>query len=481
MALNAFSSARQFAAAIRKGSISAVEALDLYLERVDRVNPSLNAIVIDDRVAARKAAKAADRAQAKGAALGPLHGVPITVKESFNLTGQQTTWGYPTMVGNVAAEDALAVQRLKAAGAVVFGKTNIPIALADFQSYNAVYGTTNNPWDVTRGAGGSSGGSAAAIAAGLSALEFGSDIGGSIRNPAAYNGVFGHKPTWCLVPKRGHALVPTPVAEGDLSVIGPIARTAGDLVTAMDVTQGPDVLVSAGQRYALPKPPASLKGLRVGVWLDHADAPIDDTVRERIESVAATLRKAGAKIVREARPAFDPVAAHDTYLLLLNAQMSARRPDYDALVAQRQSLAAGDDSLDARMLRAATASFKDWFEANHRREALRWAWHDFFRTVDVLLCPITATPPFPHDHSEPQMARTMSVNGAEVPYMGQLFWAGLATCAYLPATIAPAGLTPDGLPVGVQIVGPSMGDRTTLWLAGQIESLHGGFVPPPGL
>ena len=174
-------------------------------------------------------ARAADRALAKGEVWGPLHGLPMTVKESFDLVGQPTTWGHLPRKDHAAAADALVVDRLKAAGAVVFGKSNVPLNLADFQSYNAVYGTTNNPWDLTRGPGGSSGGSAAMMAAGLSALEYGSDIGGSIRNPAAYCGVYGHKSTWCIVPKRGHSLAPKPGAEADLSVIGPLARSAGDL------------------------------------------------------------------------------------------------------------------------------------------------------------------------------------------------------------------------------------------------------------
>jgi amidase len=475
-----FGDATTQAAALRRGTVSSVELLRAYLDRVDRFNPQLNAVVVDDRDAALKQARAADRALAKGQLLGPLHGLPMTVKESFDLTGQPTTWGNPERKDHRAHTDALAVQRLKAAGAVIFGKTNVPLNLADFQSYNAVYGTTNNPWDPARAPGGSSGGSAAAVAAGLSALEYGSDIGGSIRNPAAYCGVYGLKPTWCIVPKRGHSLVSTPGAEMDLSVVGPIARSAADLDLALKVTAGPDSLTARGVAYRLPAPPKALKGLRIAVWLDEAIAPVDDAVKARVEAAARALARAGAKLDFRARPAFDPAHAHRVYQVLLQANMAARRPDYDRLADQRNRLAADDGSDHAQMLRAATASYRDVFLAQQQREQLRWAWHDFFGRHDLALMPITATPAFAHDPSEPMPARRMRVNGSEVPYFAQLFWAGLATASFLPATIAPGGLSPEGLPVGVQIVGPEYGDRATIWLAGELARLIGGFVPPPG-
>ncbi len=483
MKLNSFpfGSATALAAALRGGKVSSVELLQAYLARVDRINPSLNALVVDDRAVALKRARAADRAQAKGESWGALHGLPMTVKESFDLQGQPTTWGNPWRKGHVAEQDALAVQRLKAAGAVVFGKSNVPLNLADFQSYNAVYGTTNNPWDLTRGPGGSSGGSAALVAAGLTGLEYGSDIGGSIRNPAAYCGVYGHKPTWCIVPKRGHSLALKPGAEADLSVVGPIARSAADLALALKLTAGPDALNSNGVVYRLPAAPKAVKGLRVAVWLDDALAPVDDSVKTRVEAAARALAKAGAKVDFKARPAFDAAHAHRIYSTLLNANLAARRADFDTLLEARAKLRADDPSEHAQNLRASTASYKDVFEANQQRETLRWAWHDFFGHHDMLLMPVTATAALRHDHSEPMPARTMQVNGANVPYFGQLFWAGLATASFLPATVAPVGLTPQGLPVGLQIVGPEMADLGTIWLAAQLARLIGGFVPPPGL
>ena len=481
IALSPFSSATTLVRALRQRKVSASELLEAYLGRVDRVNPLVNAVVVQDRRAARLQARKADEAAVRGEWLGPLHGLPMTVKEAFDLKGHPTTIGYPTMVGNIAQQDALAVQRLKAAGAVVFGKSNVPLNNGDIQSYNAVYGTTNNPWDISRGAGGSSGGGAAAMAAGLAGLEYGSDIGGSIRNPAAYCGVYGHKSTWGIVPKRGHQLARTPVAEADLGVLGPIARSADDLALALKVTLGPDLLTASGVRYALPAAPKSLKGLRIAVWLDDPLAPVDDTVKTPIAAAVEALRKAGAKVDFKARPAFDAQQAHQTYMVLLAAQAYSRRPDFAQLKAMADQLDPGDQSAMAMHLRLAVQSFKQHFDAQQQRETLRWAWHDFFRRYDVVVTPVTTTPAFPHDHSEPLTNRVLKVNGQPTDYFAQLFWAGLAVCPLLPATSAPVGFTPEGLPVGLQIIGPEMGDFKTIWVAGQLERLLGSYQGPQGL
>ncbi len=474
-----FGSARQLARAVRTGAVSSVELLRGYLERVDRLNPAINAIVVDDRERALKAAKAADRALAKGGPVGPLHGVPMTVKESFNIEGRPTTWGFPTFKDNVAGSDAVVVERLRSAGAVIFGKSNVPVALADFQSYNDVYGTTNNPWDHERGCGGSSGGAAAALAAGLTGLEYGSDIGGSIRNPAAYNGVYGHKTTFGIVPKRGHTLSDDLVSEGAISVVGPLARSADDLALALKITAGPDL--EDGYRLVLPSPPSSLTGLRVAVWLDQPDlAPVDDAVIAAIEDAAKALAAAGAKVDFAARPAIDPAEAQATYLQILLATLSARDPGFAAMVGRAEALDPDDQGPYAQNLRRSTARHADVAIAQNTRDLHRWAWRAFFADHDVLLAPITATPPFPHDHSEPMAARTMTINGAELPYFGQLFWAGLAVSAHLPATAVPVGQTSHGLPVGMQIIGDAYRDRTTIWAAGQLAKLIGGFTPPPG-
>jgi amidase len=474
-----YGSATSLVRALRQGKVSSLELLNAYLARIDRVNPAINAVVVQDRRAARAQARKADDEAARGAWRGPLHGLPMTVKEAFDLKGHPTTFGYPSMTNNIAKEDALVVQRLKAAGAIVFGKSNVPLNNGDFQTYNAVYGTTNNPWDLTRGPGGSSGGGAAAMAAGLAGLEYGSDLGGSIRNPAAYCGVYGHKTTWGIVPKRGHQLARTPAAEADLGAIGPIARSAHDLKLALQVTVGPDLLTAHGVHYKLPAAPKSLKELRIAVWLDDPMAPVDDEVKAPIAAAALALRQAGALVDFNARPKFDMRQAHHIFMVLLAAQAYTRRLDFPLIKTMSEQLSAADDSPMAMHLRLATQSFKQHFDEQQAREALRWAWHEFFQTYDVVLAPSTTTAAFPHDHSEPVTNRVLRVNGHASDYFAQLFWAGLAVCPLLPATSAPVGFTPTGLPVGLQIIGPEMGDFKTIWVASQIERLVGGFQVPP--
>ena len=298
-----FASATDLASLIRAKKISSLELLQHYFARIDTYNGPINAVIAQHRDEAIDTAKAADAALARGEVCGPLHGVPMTVKESYDVAGYNTTWGVVEMKDNLAREDALSIQRLKRAGAVIFGKTNVPLRLADFQSYNDIYGTTNNPWDKGRTPGGSSGGAAAALAAGLTGIETGSDIGGSIRNPAHFCGVFGHKPTWNLLPPRGHAMpgIKTP---SDISVIGPLARSARDLETAVLVMAGPDEIHSRGMSLKLPRLGKPVSALRVAVWSDDPVAPVSTAVRQRVESIGAALREAGAYVDDAARPDF---------------------------------------------------------------------------------------------------------------------------------------------------------------------------------
>jgi amidase len=476
-----FQSATALAQRIRDRQTSARDLLEHFLARVDRLNPAINAVVVQDRDGARAAADAADAAQARGDALGPLHGVPMTVKESYDLAGSTTTWGIPELRENLVHTDALAVQRLKAAGAVVFGKTNVPIRLADFQSYNAIYGTTQNPWRSGRTPGGSSGGSAAALAAGLTGLEIGSDIGGSIRNPAHFCGVFGHKPTWNLLPMRGHALggVRTPT---DISVIGPLARSAQDLELALRLLAVPDVIEARGLRVDLPALTGPTSALRVAVWRDDALCPVSAAVLARVDAVAQALAGQGAVVDDSARPAFAAAHSHGIYQALLHSAMSARLPDADFArrVADAAALDPADHGPGAQLLRAQTLRARDWQRLNEQRTQLRWAWHQFFEQFDVLIAPIMPTTAFAHDHT-PAEQRTLQVDGRTQPYFDQIFWAGLAGVAYLPATVIPGGLAPDGLPVGVQLIGPAYGDLRLVQLAQRLQALGFGFQPPPGL
>ena len=475
-----FQSATQIARQIADGSLGAREALEHFLDRVDRLNPSINAVILQDRPAARARADAADAARASGQALGPLHGVPMTVKESYDLAGHPSTWGIPELQGNIASADALAVQRLAAAGANVFGKTNVPIRLADFQSYNEVYGTTDNPWRQGRTPGGSSGGSAAALAAGLTGLEIGSDIGGSIRNPAHYCGVFGHKGSWDLMPMRGHALggVLTPT---DISVIGPMARSAQDLETALRLMAAPDVMQARGFKLDLPGLDSPTSALRIAVWHDDALCPVSAAVRDRVDAVAAALAGQGARVDDAARPGFSAEHSHHTYMALLHSAMSARVPDaeFAAMVAKADALAPADHSPAAMVLRAQTMRARDWQRLNEARTQIRWAWQRFFEQVDFVIAPIMSTTAFAHDHA-PFGQRSIDVDGSAQPYFNQIFWAGLAGVAYLPATVIPGGCGPDGLPIGVQIIGPAHGDLRTIQLAQRLETLGFAFTPPPG-
>jgi len=475
-----FESATQLAQRIRDRQTRARDLLEHFLARVDQLNPALNAVVVQDRTGARAAADAADAAQARGDALGPLHGVPMTVKESYDLAGTTTTWGIPDLRDNLVHTDAVAVQRLKAAGAVVFGKTNVPIRLADFQSYNAIYGTTHNPWKHGATPGGSSGGSAAALAAGLTGLEIGSDIGGSIRNPSHYCGVFGHKPTWNLLPMRGHALggVLTPT---DISVIGPLARSAHDLETVLQLLCVPDLIEARGVRIDLPALTEPTRALRVAVWRNDVLCPVSAAVQARVDAVAQALAGQGARIDDTARPAFEAAHSHAVFQGLLHAAMSARTPDaeYAQLVAQADALPAADQSPPAQLLRAQTMRARDWQRLNEARTHIRWAWHRFFEQYDVLLAPVMSTTAFAQDEG-PFGQRSIQVDGQALPYFSQIFWAGLAGVAQLPSTVVPGGLAPDGLPVGVQLIGPAYGDLRTVQLAQRLEALGFGFTPPTG-
>jgi amidase len=405
----------------------------------------------------------------------------MTIKESYDVAGMPTTWGLSALKDNIAPRNALAVDRLLAAGVVLFGKTNVPAWLADYQSYNDVYGTTNNPWDVSRSPGGSSGGSAAALAAGLTGLEAGSDIGSSIRNPAHYCGVFGHKPTFGIVPPRGQAL-PGRVAQGDISVIGPMARSAEDLALALSAMAGPDEIDGAGLRLALPAPRrTALREYKVAVMLDDPAAEVDREVQARLQALAEFLGKRKAKVSLTARPAIDTAEAHRTYIFLLRAATAGRQTaeEFARNAEITRGLAQDDQRYFAWTMRANTASHRDWLAANETRHKMRWRWAEFFREWDLLLCPVASSAAFPHDHVGERHERMITVNGKRVPCVDQLFWAGYGGMAYLPATVAPVGFTPGGLPVGVQIIGPQYGDRTSIEFARLLEREFQSFVPPP--
>ncbi len=478
----AFWSATRLMRALRTKKIGALELLDLYAERIARHDRALNSLCLLDFDAARKRARAFDRKSRRvGAKSAPLAGLPMTVKESFDLSGHPTTWGLAEYKNTRAATDAIAVERFARAGANVFGKSNVPTLLADWETDNPVYGRTVNPWDASRTPGGSSGGAAAALAAGLTGLEIGSDIGGSIRNPANYCGVYGHKPTWGICSMAGHAL-PDSAHPADISAIGPLARSAFDLELALSIMGGPDAIDGAGWKLALREPAKkTLRGLRVAVLATHPTAETDVTVQAAIGRLAQFLARKGAKLSERTLPAFDLGEAHRVFIQLLRGATSGRQtPEFIAqMLAAKQKLDPTDGSYYAQMVRANTQTHKDWLAASNRRHQMRVAWAEFFRDWDVLLCPNAATAAFPHSMPGERWERMITVNRKPQPATTQMWWAGIAGMCFLPGTAAPIGLSPGGLPIGVQIVGPQHGDLTTIRVAQLLEREYYAFVPPP--
>jgi amidase len=479
-----FKTAVEMSAALKARQVSAVELAQDAIGRVERHDGKINAVCVRDFERALEAARAADAALARGETK-PLLGLPLTVKESYNIAGLPTTWGFPPQKDFKPAADALSIARVKDAGGVILGKTNVPVGLGDWQSYNEIYGTTNNPFDLGRTPGGSSGGSSAALAAGYGPLSLGSDIGGSLRVPAFHCGVYAHKPTYNLVPMRGHTTPPLPAIpiDRDMAVVGPMARGAADLSLLLDVMAGPDPLdAGVGYKLALPQSRHSdLRSFRVLVVEGHPLLPPDKDVRAAIETLAGNLAKAGVKLSHESPLLPDFAESSRLYMRrLLSFLGTFFQPEVIAgAKAAAAQLPADDRSLAAERLRGMTQTHRDWVLDDGARARLRAQWHEFFKSFDAVICPIMPTPAYPHDHSLEQEKRRIKIDGKDYVYPDQLAWPGIATLPGLPATAIPLGLSREGLPVGVQIVGPWLEDRTPLKLAELIEREYGGFVPPP--
>ena len=467
---------------IRARKVGCLELLEIFLGRTRTYNPQLNAIIVLMEEAARDRARAADAALAAGEATGPLHGVPMTIKESFDVTGTPSTWGVYEFRDNIAESDATAVERMNASGVTLFGKSNVPYMLSDWQSFNDIYGTTNNPWDLSRSPGGSSGGAAAALAAGLTGIEVGSDIGASIRNPAHYCGLFGHKPTFGILPTTGQALPGTDVPP-DIAVIGPLARSAADLEVATVAMAGPERPDSAGWQLSLPASGRSrLADFRIGVMLEDANCAQDRELTDRLQDFVDRLAAAGANISAPVCPIADTRRAHLIYLMLLRAATGARLPA-DVIAEHRaRAIASDPDDFSYKTIvdRAVTMTHQEWQSWNGERARLCREWASFFEDYDLLLTPVAASAAFPHDQEGDRADRVIPVNGGDEPTVDQLFWAGFPGVVFLPATAAPVGLTRSGLPCGIQIIGPHLGDLDTIRFAGLLEQEFGGFVPPPG-
>jgi amidase len=468
----------ELAATIAAGQVTSLEVLDHLLARVERLDRTVNAVVTIDAERARAEARAADEAQRRGEPLGPLHGVPMTVKDSFSTAGMRTTSGAPELSDHIPDEDAWPVAALRRAGAVVFGKTNLPIYAGDMQSYNEVFGTTSNPWDAERTPGGSSGGSAAALACRFTPLEVGSDIGGSIRLPAHMSGVYGHKPTYGIVPAHGQ--IPGPpgsLTQADLAVAGPMARTSTDLRLALDLMAGPDRWNRPGWRLELPPARSeALAGLRVAAWLDDEACPLDPEVKAVLEAYCTALEAAGARIDTDARPAFTLAKAASRFYPLLQAALSG---GYGRDEIERFAAATGEGQV-AVTKRQTAMRHRDWLSHNEGRLQLRRRAEEFFDDHDVLLMPVMPCVAFRHDHGEPMAGRVVRTERGDRTYWELNTWMAPAGACLLPATVMPAGLARSGLPVGVQIVGSYLGDHTTLAFARAAEAVVGPCPCPSG-
>jgi amidase len=454
-----FQSATDAAKVVRHKEVSSRELTEMLLTRIEDANPALNAVVELRREAALQEAEAADEATAHGEEAGPLHGVPMTIKDSFNVVGLHTTWGNPAFKDFVADSDATVARRLKEAGAIIVGKTNVAFMLGDFgQTANELYGVTNNPWDTTRTPGGSSGGTAAALSAGMTFLEYGSDLVGSIRIPASFCGVYGLKPSVGIVPLSGFQPPGPPPPPSDMmymSAVGPLGRSPRDLRTALSVTGGPENQKAKAYSWALAPPRhARLEDFRVGVVLDHEQAPVSSEVTAPLSNAVDALARAGATVVEGWPDGVDPVQHYESFGFHVQSFFAFQQP--------------GEDF----------AKLLEFIDHERRRMAARAAWNRYFDDIDVFLCPINVTPAFPHD-SRPFEQRTITTPEGERPYNDQAFWVSQASLPGLPGVAAPIGRTPGGLPVGAQIVGPLYEDDTAITFAELFTDVIGGYEPPP--
>lgn len=471
-----FETAREMLADLAARNISARELLDAAVARNAALAKKLNCVVATDLDPAQARALAIDDARARGAAVGVLAGVPMTVKDGFDVHGMPAVAGNPVLANRaMECADADLVARVKREEAIVWGKTNVPFMLADFQSYNSVYGTTNNPYDIARTPGGSSGGAAAALASGITSLEIGSDIGGSLRHPANFCGVCALKPTWGVLSTRGH-IPPLPgvVSEFDLGVMGPMARNAGDLRMLWNVLRG-----SAGAA------PGDIAGARVVLWDIEPGFPLCREVRDHVRRAAQALERRGAVVERKGLP-FSGEELLGIYLDILLPIMAAGFPDRLRAIFEAQKeedrKAVGDGAgpfSGASYRLRSLAGDQEIIAAIHRRKALKDRFAEFFaRGADIILCPISPVPAFEHAQALPPLERTLEVDGASVPYMTMLTWIALATALHAPAMAVPVGRNAQGLPIGVQLVAPWNAEDRLFDFARVLEEELGGFAPP---
>jgi amidase len=460
--IGATSNAVELAAAIRAKEISSRELLDLYLDRIARLDRgNVNAVVTLDAERAQQGAAAADDALARGDALGPLHGLPITIKDAIETEGIRSTGGAVELADHVPTDDAPAVARLKAAGAIVFGKTNLPRWSGDSQAYNELFGTTNNPWSAAHVPGGSSGGSAAAVSAGFTAFELGTDISGSVRLPAHSCGVCSLKPSYGVVPNLGYLdHVGGGTTRTDINTFGPIARSVADLELLMGVLAGPAPADAPAWRLELPACERStLDGVRVATWLDDDSCPVDRAYLDRLRSTADTLADAGA-VVEDGHPDLPLQDLVNLHYLLLAAALSPSWPEDSA------------ERISGSHLR--------WLQNDERRATFRRTWAEWFERYDVLLVPVAAIPAYEHNQEGEVFDRHVIVDGQTRNLVEVTQWVMPFSVLGLPSAVVPIGRTEAGLPLGVQVVAPYLQDRRAMRVARLISVVIGGYEVPPG-
>lgn len=457
---------------LRQGRTTATELVEIYAERITTLNPNLNALSQLRLDAARAEALACDEARRQGQTLGPLAGIPCTIKEAFHVAGLRSTGGATHLQNNWVEEDAPAVARLKAAGAIILGKTNIPAMTADWQTYNEIFGTTVNPWNKARSSGGSSGGAAAAVASQMSVFDLASDLCGCMRIPAHFCGVFAHRPSYGLTSVRGHVPGdPAGNVEPDLSSSGPITRSAKDLRFLMQILCEPWVDLPASMPALAERKDTSL---RVLVWLGTSDHKIDTAMRQHIETTLNTLEASvNVEFVYGAPAEFDLEEVIDLAMTLTGRLLSTASSPLGRVVSALNAFGLKfRDSTDKRadfawaLAKGEIGTDKidqTRAEVNSRVDA-------FFDRFDLLITPVAPVPAIEHDFA-PTHQRVLTVDNQAVPYNEFMVWNALASVFALPATIIPLGIGVDGLPIGIQVIGKRFHDSTCIEFAERVEAV----------
>lgn len=484
-----FQSVSQLRQAMDDGRATSRQLVEYFRDRIERFNPTLNAVVATDFEAALKAADAADEALARGDISGPLHGIPMTIKDTFEVTGMTCTAGEPVFAKHVPDSNATAVDQLKAAGAIVMAKTNVPPLASDIQSYNKLFGTTHNPWNTDLTPGGSSGGAAAALAAGMTPVELGSDLAGSIRTPSSFCGIYGHKPTYGITSMRGHVPgKPGMLREPDLAVSGPMASRAEDLDLLLGLLAQPLPEMGEGWSLTLPAPDKqSLSEFKVLLWTEDTDCPVDQNILNVYQSLAETLRQEGAQVDEGAPAGLSLNDFYPTYMTLLGSVLSPGVGGLQRGMARligkvakltRHFVKTGKDSENVMLGMGQQHAL--WIRQDEMRLKLKRRFSSVFEDYDLILMPVTMSTAFPHQQKPAVPARKVTVNGEPHPYTDMFMWIAPATLTGLPATSAPVGKSPEGLPVSIQIVGGCNQDRKTIRFAILLEKLLGSYTPPQG-